>query len=54
MANVQAYIIDDTELRNMIQISYPINKRYELVCFDDDDDYYYYYFPSHSEKKNGD
>jgi hypothetical protein len=53
MVNVQAYIIDDTELKNMIQNSYSINKRYELVCFDDDDDDdYYYYFPS--IQKNGD
>ena len=51
-ANVQAYIIDDTESKNKIQNSYPINKRQDLVCFDDGDDDYYY-FPSHSEKRMG-
>ena len=37
-ANVQAYIIGDTELKIMIQKSSPINKRQDRVCFDDDDD----------------
>ena len=52
-ANVQAYIIYDNELKNMIQNSYPINKRQDLVYFDDNDDDYYYYFPSYSEKIMG-
>ncbi len=45
-ANVQAYIIGDTELKIMIQKSSPINKRQDRVCFDDDGDDDDDHFPS--------